>query len=280
MTPAGGGSEDASTDDEDGDPPSLDELVEKVNERRGRSVRGGESETEDATAAAGMSDAQSEPSHSVPGWESHGFGTDPRTEALLEIVGEAGNLLVLGPLLCPAEYDICTKLTRALPDGLENLLLVTLTESPDERLNVFRGHLDDLPNRTAIINVGDSIRSGSRETVSTLGDGEITIETISDPTDLMRIGISISRQLSGWEGAVGPTAVCLHSLTALLQFADNPKSVFRFIHVLRGRIQSAGAHAHYHLDPGAHDEQLIRTFRPLFDEVLTYNEEGELHVEH
>ena len=266
-----------SSNDEDDDSPSLSNLVEKVNKRKGGNANGTTTTADDGDDGFvfGGSTGDTEPERPIAE-----FGSDPKTEALIEVIGDAANILLLGPLLCPADHDLCTKLTTGIAGDPDNLLLVTMTQSPDERLNAIRGYLGDLPTNTAVLNIGDSTRSGKRETIATDDDGQITIETISDPTDLMRIGIAISKTLSNWADSGGDTVVCFHSLTALLQFVDDPKVVFRFIHVLQGQIRAAGATAHYHMDSGAHDDQVIATFRPLFDEVLTYTEDGSLTVQH
>lgn len=258
--------------------PSLRDLADKVKSRRSgrrRPERKADDDATDTPITEKWDIDTTDPERPVDG-----FGSDPKTEAIIEVLGEPANLLLLGPLLSPTDYDLCTMLTEMLPGDPDNLLVVTLTESPDERLNVLRGYFDHLPDNTAVLNIGDSTRAGSRETISTDHGGAITIENISDPTDLMRIGIAMSKQLSEWADAGGETVVCFHSLTALLQFAPDEKTVFRFVNVLRGRVQSVGATAHYHMDSGAHDEQTIATFRPLFDEVLAFEEDGSVHVAH
>lgn len=271
-----GDSEDAAAEDDDS--PSLRDLADRVRSRRSGSQRN--RPARDGDSGDALSTDRWDIDVEDPERPTEGFGPDPKTEAIIEVLGDAANVLLLGPLLSPTDYDLCTNLSQSLPADPDNLLLVTLTESPDERLHVLRGYMDPLPERTAVLNVGDSTRSGSRETISTGDDSAITIENISDPTDLMRIGIAMSKQLSEWADAGGETAVCFHSLTALLQFAPDQKTVFRFVNVLRGRVQSVGAHAHYHMDRGAHDDQTLATFRPLFDEVLTFEEDGTVHVEH
>lgn len=267
---------DGDSDNGDDESPSLANLVDKVNERRGNRAQRSAGDGEDAPPAefGTTTEADDEPERPIGS-----FGADPKTEAIIEVLGDATNILLLGPLLCPADYDLCTKLTTGLTNDPDNLLLVTNTQSPDERLNVMRGYLEELPTRTAILNVGDATRSGTRETITTDDDGQITIESISDSSDLMRIGISISKILSDWAERGGESVLCFHSLTALLQFVEDPKVVFRFIHVLQGQIRGSGATAHYHMDSGAHGEEVISTFRPLFDEILTFTEDGKLSVD-
>jgi len=96
------------------------------------------------------------------------------------------------------------------------------------------------------------------------------VETISDPGDLIGLGIAISKYLSNWEGSPNQTVVCFHSLTPLLQYG-NLQRVFRFLHVLTGPLKSIDAVAHFHLDPHAHDEQTINTLSQLFDVIVEHD---------
>lgn len=205
-----------------------------------------------------------------------GFGPDPKAEALLEFVGETASVLLLGPLLCPADHDLCAKLTGADSLAGTKLLLVTLTQSPEERVSFCRNYLDGLPAETVVVNVGDSEPSEPAAAGGT--DETVTIETIGDPSDLTRIGITIDKYLSAWRASDAASVVCFHSLTALVKFVDDTRSVFRFLHILQGRVNRSGARAHYHMDATAHDEQLIAQFRPVFDVVLSFDEDGSLSV--
>jgi hypothetical protein len=205
-----------------------------------------------------------------------GFGPDAKTEAIIELVGDARNLLVMGPLHTPAEYDLCTNLLVPDEDAPEQLLLVTFDESPDERLNVFRGQLGSLPDTVGILNVGDATRSGSPDIVSTTGTDGIRVRNVRDATDVQRMGLTTNKYLSEWEE--GETVLCFHSLTALLRAVDS-ESVFRFLNVLLGRVRSGDICAHYHVDPDAHDEQTLETYRPLFDETIRYREDGSVEID-
>lgn len=272
----------------DGDPrsdgdeerPSLERLADEVRKRRGRAAGAGAAEREVSRSGGPSTPAdESGADGSVRRIEDEAFGHDPKTEAILEVIGDASNVLLCGPLLSQPDYDLCSRLTSSFPRDADNLLLVSMTESPDERLSVLQGYTDDLPERTVVLNVGDTTRSGASETVSTGEGGTITIENVADPSDLMRIGITVSKRLSEWEVYGGTTAVCFHSLTALLQHAEDSNVAFRFVHTLLGRLKSTGARAHFHVDAGAHDQHVLATYRPIFDEVLTFEEDGTVRVE-
>lgn len=280
--------------------PSFSSLVDAVEERRKRRRdRSAEKETTFETGTAEQpprsdtfdwvheDEDQADVDAESDAWELVGggggqtvsaFDEDPKSEAILEVIGDVPNVLLMGPLLGPADYDACTRLIDAVPEASDRLLLVTISQTADERLNVIRGYLGDLPEETVVLEVGGSGRTGTRESVATEAEGSITIETISDPTDLRRIGIVSSRYLSNWADEDHDAVLCLHSITALLQFTDDPRFLFRFLHVLGQKVRQYGATAHYHLDDGAHAGDLVERFRPLFDEVLAFREDGSLSV--
>jgi hypothetical protein len=205
------------------------------------------------------------------------FGPDAKTEAIIELIGDTPNLLLMGPSHSPADYDLCANLLVPQDDPPENLLLVTFEKSPDERLNILEGHLGTLPDNIAMLNVGDATRSGSSDIVSTPNTEGIQVDNLSDSTDIQRMGLAINKYLSQWDGD-GETALCFHSLSALLETVE-PQTVFRFLNVLLGRVRSGNVRAHYHIDPVAHDDQTLETYRPLFDERIRVEEDGSVSID-
>jgi hypothetical protein len=177
-------------------------------------------------------------------------------------------------LLTAGEKDECD---RACAQQLhvpgserEAVIFVTLTETPDRRVQVLKRYAKRPPARLGVICTGESRRGGA------LRQQGIAIRTVENPDDLARLGVGISDALSSWSDD-HPTTVCFHSLTALLQFVDLSR-VFRFIYTLSGRVAASGAHAHFHLDPTAHDDQTVATLKPLFDEVLRVEDDGTTNV--
>jgi hypothetical protein len=296
------------TQADSGSAPSLSGLAERVEGRRNRSDRGDDLSTGlNADTVPAATSAREDPEFFFPAdtspagdTQSHAtspnlpnptdttdgsrttdsddsFGPDPKTAAIIELIGDAQNLLVTGPLHTPADYDLCTDLLTSQDDPPEQLLLVTFEESPDERLNVLEGHLGTLPDSIGILNVGDATRSASQDIVSATGTDGIRVRNVRDATDIQRIGLSINKYLSEWADEE-ETVLCFHSLTALLRAVDS-ESVFRFLNVLLGRVRSGTIRAHYHIDPDAHDEQTLETYRPLFDETLRYGEDGSVKID-
>ncbi|WP_144906327.1 DUF7504 family protein [Halobellus captivus] len=249
--------------DASGDWRSLSELVNSIEQRRG-----------DAEPTADLDDRD------LGRWdfvarEESGEGdsaVDPKTEALLELTGGASNILLSGPGDCPAEQNFCSRLMEPRVDDPVNLLVVTISDTPSQRLSVLENYLESPVNDTVVVDV----RTYNRESSYEEYDGPVDIHTVSNAQDLRRLGIVISKVLTEWEDLSDPITMCVHSLSDLLELNEDHQRVFRFLHVLRGRVQSADVRAHYHFDPERHDDQAVRTFSSLFDTVIQFDENGSI----
>jgi KaiC/GvpD/RAD55 family RecA-like ATPase len=95
------------------------------------------------------------------------------------------------------------------------------------------------------------------------------VKYASSPVDMTGIGIQMSEFLEEFFQRRGVTRnrLLLHSLSTMLMYADL-ETVFRFLHVTTGRVQSADALGLYVIDGTAHDEQTLNTLKQLFDGVL------------
>ncbi|SIR11362.1 RecA-superfamily ATPase, KaiC/GvpD/RAD55 family [Natronorubrum daqingense] len=101
------------------------------------------------------------------------------------------------------------------------------------------------------------------------------VKYASSPVDMTGIGISLSAFLEEFYEGRGVTEnrVLLHSVSTLLLYS-NLQTVFRFLHVFTGRVQSADATGIYVIDSTAHDGQTMNTLKQLFDAVIEL-EDGE-----
>ncbi|WP_049985330.1 DUF7504 family protein [Halobellus rufus] len=207
--------------------------------------------------------------------DAGGSAADPKTEALLELTGGASNVLLSGPGDCPAEQDLCARLMESGTDDPVNLLVVSISETPSQRLSTLESYLEGPVGETAVVDV----RNYNRETSYENYDGPVDVRTVSNAQDLRRIGIVTSKLLTEWDDVSGPVTMCVHSLSDLLDVNEDHQQVFRFLHVLRGRVQSAGVRAHYHFDPTRYEGQTVRTFESLFDTVLQFDEDGSVGID-
>lgn len=182
------------------------------------------------------------------------------------------SVLVLGSSLESDMDGACGELLGVFDPDSTDYLTVSLTESPDARLQHWREHVDaELPARVGVVCCGETrsvaVADGSRGTRLSLPGTDVQVTNVSSPGDLTGLGMKVSKCASAWEDDGNETVFCFDSLTTLLQYADL-KRVFQFVHVLLERLQSEGAFAHFHLDPSAHDDRTLATLRSLFDAVV------------
>ena len=189
-----------------------------------------------------------------------------------EIVAEPpANVLCRAPALSGGATEVCPHVG---PGGDRNLLLVSLSGNPDRRLEAWRRR-GALPEKVAVLSAEQARGAVSADgaSTSTTGPGGSTVTTtaVSDPSDLTGVGIKVNQCLSAWEDDGARTDVCFDAVTTLLQYVDTRRA-FRFLHVLSRRVRSVGALAHYHIDPGAHDEQTLATIEGVFSDVYEFDE--------
>jgi hypothetical protein len=123
---------------------------------------------------------------------------------------------------------------------------------------------DRRPERKGLVSVGDEARSASAEGGPDFS-GSVAIDAVDDPGNLREIGLSVSRFCERWDDA--RITVCFDSLGDLLAHA-NDDATFRFTTLLNKRLDAAGATAHFHLDPDAHEDSVVNTFGSIFDDVV------------
>ena len=187
--------------------------------------------------------------------------------------GHATTVLLLSPLGSSHDATACNELLSPLPSTPTHVPGVTFESTNDDRLETWEFD-GDAPAQISIITVRDVPRSAAgRGSGRKRPTEQIRVDTVADPEDLTTLGRRISDQLSEWDLADEQPVVCFRSLTALLETTDL-ECVFRFLHILIGRLSSAGSIAHFHLDPRAHDDETVHTLRPLFDAVLDVDDDG------
>jgi hypothetical protein len=192
-------------------------------------------------------------------------------------LSESSNVLVLSPTMDPeARTAYFDSLLPAHPANL-HVLGITYTRSADDWLEEWRAATGGLPSECAIVSVDEVTRSASAAaTGGGLSPTGTQVETVSSPDDLTGLGIAMGKYLSGWQGQQARPLIIVDSLTVMLQYVQLQRA-FRFLHVMSNRVKAAGAISHYHLDPGAHDDQTVATLASLFDAIVEL-EEGEWRI--
>ena len=183
------------------------------------------------------------------------------------------NILVSGPPLS-GKRSVCLDVLAAGTDGGDGAIVVSTNDDA-------RRILDALGERTsgtrsanaerpvAVIDCKkDAVGNGSRD--------DQQVAHVGAPADLTGIGIHFSEFLQGFYSnhGVERNRVLIHSLSTLLMYSDL-QTVFRFLHVFTGRVQSVDGLGLYTIDSTAHDDQTLNTVRQLFDGIVTTRESGE-----
>ena len=172
--------------------------------------------------------------------------------AMISKLEDTTNILLEEPPLGEGR-DVCTSLL--VGDVAEaNVLFVSFTRAASDCV----AQLDDESvDSIGVITVGDSS--------SAVDDEGVVTDTVSTPSDLTGLGISIGKMLSRWDT---PVFVCFESLTSMLQYVDI-QTAYEFLHAITGQIHAAGARAHFHIDPSAHDSKDVAGILSLFDAKVT-----------
>ncbi|GAA0661215.1 hypothetical protein GCM10009020_01700 [Natronoarchaeum mannanilyticum] len=175
----------------------------------------------------------------------------------------------MAPASDPADDRACVDLLTFDDPRRENVLSVTLSQTPAERLALWKREGDGtIPNRAAVVDgcasSTDAERAAVAEEVS-----ELSVDVLSDTAGPMELALTIGQYLGEWAEDSERTLACIHSLSELLDsFARG--EVVQLINALDARLEATDAVAHYHLDPEAHDEQTVADVRPLFDAVVEH----------
>ena len=178
------------------------------------------------------------------------------------------NILLTGPPLS-GKRALCLDL---LADGTETgqgSIIVTTKDSADRMLEQFGERTSYESRPVAVVDCvtkqqGDDVPDRDR------------VKYASSPVDMTGIGIHLSEFLQAFyqDRNITHNRVMLHSLTTLLMYSDL-QTVFRFLHVFTGRVQSVDGLGLYCIDETAHDQQTLNTLKQLFDGVVEMQEDTE-----
>jgi hypothetical protein len=162
----------------------------------------------------------------------------------------AASILLKAPSM-GGDRERCRSLLTGDVDD-PGVLFVTFTRGAEACIDQLGDHGDEVSN-LGVITVGDAGGTADRDDVET--------RNVASASDLTGLGIEIGQVIAEWEA---PVTVCFDSLTSMLQYVEF-ETAYEFLHTLTGRFYAADARAHYHVDPGAHDEQHLAGIESLFD---------------
>jgi hypothetical protein len=182
-------------------------------------------------------------------------------------IGDAASVLLIGPLLEEHSEAACIELLTPEDPSGTNVLSVTLSQTPSERLAIWGREVGErLPKRASIVDATGRGATGDDRHDSDLPPS-VSLDILPGSAGPVDVGVAVAHHLGRWAGTDERTVLCLHSLTALLD-AFEADQVVDLVNSLNDLCASEGVRAHHHLDPSAHDEKLVARFRPLYDAVV------------
>ncbi len=203
---------------------------------------------------------------------------DAGAHSFPETVRGCSNVLLLVSPFEAADLEACMDLMTLHEPEDENVWSLGITLPPNKRVENWEEHVGRAPAAFRVVSVGDQAQDRAKATAEAYGfDPEPHFVTVPDGGALTRLGVELMDALESWEGADGETVVCVHSVTALLQYADAAR-VFRFLNAFTTQVEEAGATAHYHLDPLVHDESTVAAVKHLVDAVVETDADGGYRV--
>jgi len=126
------------------------------------------------------------------------------------------------------------------------------------------------PRATVVMSDGATWDAGDpRERLDSAApdDTDLQVELVDSPGNLTDLGVTLTELLESHDEYNPHTTLCLRSLTVLLQYSDSD-SVYRFLHTLAGQLDRVGATGHFHLHGDAHDDDVVASLEPVFDQVV------------
>ncbi len=174
---------------------------------------------------------------------------------------EPGTYVLAGPAMS-GKYDL---LLDIIVDGLTQDEGSLFVSTNDDAESIFEGIQDRYDQSLDLLRMVDCVSERQ------MGHGQFPqerVEYVNSPADLTGLGIDVSEQLRQFaEGEVQLTRIAFHSVSTLLMYSEL-ETVFRFLHVLTGRVDSVDGLGFFSLDPTTHDEGDVNTIKQLFDGMV------------
>lgn len=164
------------------------------------------------------------------------------------------NVLIVGPPLDGARRLLFELL--ADDDGSEGMILVTTDVSGEEAIEDYRACGGEFePDRMCVVDCSQQNRAS-----------EGPIRQVASPEDLTGIGIEFSSLYESLHSRDRSLVrVGLNSVSTLLVYADDFRTVYRFLHTFTSRIRTADGLGVAAIDPEAAEETALGTITQAFD---------------
>lgn len=196
-----------------------------------------------------------------------------REDSLFDELTRARSILLLSPTLSETGRDACFDLCLPSEPSEQNVVIVSYRQSADGALRDWRDYVGDPAAKIKVITMDESQRAATNGGTTVEEYGNRVGTSVEHPSDLTGLGIVLSQQFEEWSQSDQKIVLCFDSITVMLQYVDI-QTVFRFLHVAINRLRAVGGIGHFHMDPGAHDEQTISRLAQLFDAIVEVDGDG------
>lgn len=183
---------------------------------------------------------------------------------VLTSVAPGTNILISGPSATPAR-SLAFRFVLAGNACEDGMILISIDKGGKQLLTQCENLCDNLDHRRfrAI---------GSQNTTPKQGTNTNWYKSVSTPGDLTGLGIKYSTLYEGlYQNERERIRTGISSLQTLLMYNDL-RTVFRFLHVLTGRVTALGGVSVLYVDPTTLDNQTVSTIAQLFDGEITVRE--------
>lgn len=178
---------------------------------------------------------------------------------------QVSNILFLVPTLHRGDLTGCMDLLTIDEPAAENVWSLGVTLSPNKRVENWERVVGTKPASFKIVSIGNHPEDKAKEVAESYDfDPEPKFVTVPHGSDLTQIGVELIESLNEWEASSRRTVVCFHSISALLQYVSFERT-FQFLNTFTNQIEQADAVAHYHMNPEAHNHELLSKISQLFD---------------
>lgn len=179
-------------------------------------------------------------------------------------IGDETTVLVLAPDVGKRSVDACVAVLDRLGDRIDRVVPVTISLAPEEWLSMWERESTTEQTLATCVDVDRTTRSVAEAGAA---GSAVTVERVDDPTDLETLGRRVSDVLQRADDAGDSVGVAVHSLTDLVRHVDEP-TAFKFVYTLGEVARRVDGLVVFHLDPTAHDDETVETFRIVCDAVV------------
>ena len=180
-------------------------------------------------------------------------------EGLGEKLPAGTGIMVIGPPMSGKDGLLNGIVAEGLASG-EAVILIATAETGESAAARFQYSeklsIIDCMSRPLGLSVADTAR----------------IKRVSGPMDLTGMGVRASQLLEEFRGS--RVRLCISSLSTLLMYSGL-QAVFRFMHVLLGRVSVSGAMCACVVEEGMHDTQTVSALKQMFGAVVEVKIEGD-----